>query len=71
MVSSILVDTLNNPTRALKTLFDPSIEIETFPSTVSSHFAQVFESISAFEEVRVILCYPRDSYTDYSSRYPY
>src|SRR5882757_3006244 len=52
MVSSLLVDTLNNPTLALRELYDPSQEITTFPSTVSAHFSKVFESPDAFKEVR-------------------
>jgi hypothetical protein len=53
MVSSSLVEALIDPTRVLRAIYDPSKEIDIFPSTVSSYFSQVFESVDAFQEVRV------------------
>jgi hypothetical protein len=53
MVSSLLVDALNDPTRALKDIYDPYEEIDIFPRVVSSHFSKIFESANAFNEVRV------------------
>ena len=55
MVSSLLVDALIDPTRMLRAIYDPSKEIDIFPSTVSSHFSKVFENVDAFQEVRVSL----------------
>ena len=51
MVSSLLVDTLNDPTRALRDIYDPCEQINKFPITVSSYFSKVFESADAFKEV--------------------
>ena len=52
MVSSLLVDALNDPIRALKDIYDPSKEIDNFPTHVASHFSKVFKSDDAFNEVR-------------------
>ena len=52
MVSSLLVEALIDPTRVLRAIYDPSKEIDIFPSTVSSYFSKVFESVNAFQEVR-------------------
>lgn len=51
MVSSILVDALNNPTQALLELYDTGTNVDTFPQKVSEHFARIFDSIDAFREV--------------------
>lgn len=51
MVSSELVDALNNPTKAIKDLYDPTKPTDTFPQTVSNHFSSVFQSPEAFKEV--------------------
>ncbi|KZP29893.1 hypothetical protein FIBSPDRAFT_946403 [Athelia psychrophila] len=54
MVSSNIVDTMNDPTRAINDLYDPSKDIQTFPSSVAAHFAKIFESPKAFTEIPVL-----------------
>lgn len=54
MVSSLLVDTLQNPTRSLLELYDSSKSIDDFPSTVSRHFSDIFKTIDAFQEVSTL-----------------
>jgi hypothetical protein len=53
MVSSLLVDALNDPTRALVDLYNPSEDIDNFPKAVSNYFSKIFESADAFKEVRI------------------
>jgi hypothetical protein len=67
MVSSLLVEALNDPTRVLREIYDPSKEIDTFPSTVSGHFSKIFESFDAFQEVRVF----RSTLTPFHDLIPY
>ncbi|KAF7974056.1 hypothetical protein HWV62_13457 [Athelia sp. TMB] len=54
MVSSNLVDTVNDPTRTLKELYDPSKDIDAFPSSVAAHFAKIFDSPKALDEIPVV-----------------
>lgn len=51
MVSSILVDTLSDPTRSLLELYDANQDIDNFPAKVAAHFADIFASKDAFSEV--------------------
>ncbi|KAJ7929359.1 putative alanine racemase-domain-containing protein [Mycena leptocephala] len=51
MVSSILVDTLSDPTRSLLELYDANQDIDNFPAKVAAHFADIFASKDAFSEI--------------------
>jgi hypothetical protein len=54
MVSALLVDALQDPTRALLELYNdynPEASVDGFPSKVSRHFSEIFNSIDAFTEV--------------------
>jgi hypothetical protein len=50
MVSSLLVDALSNPTKALLDLYSPENAKE-FPTVVKTHFVDVFASDTAFNQV--------------------
>lgn len=52
MVSSLLIDTLQNPTRSIIELFDPAYPIDDFPARVNSHFTDIFKTLDAFQEAR-------------------
>lgn len=52
MVSSLLVDAVNDPTCELNKLYDNSVA---FPAKVSAHFSKIFESVDAFREVYIHL----------------
>jgi hypothetical protein len=51
MVSSHIADALADPTTVLLELFDSNEDLDAFPSKVASHFAQVFGSPDALQEV--------------------
>ncbi|KAJ7702444.1 putative alanine racemase-domain-containing protein [Mycena rosella] len=51
MVSSVLVDALSDPTRALLELYDANQDIDTFPARVAAHFGDIFASKDAFSEI--------------------
>ncbi|KAJ6606625.1 putative alanine racemase-domain-containing protein [Mycena vulgaris] len=52
MVSSVMVDALSDPTRALLELYDANLkDVENFPSRVAAHFADIFASKDAFSEI--------------------
>lgn len=54
MVSAVRVDALQNPTSALLELFsehDGASASGNFPGLVSEHFASIFRTLEAFEEV--------------------
>jgi hypothetical protein len=55
MVSSLLADALQDPTRVLLELFDAYDAIDGFPDHVSRHFSGIFRSSDAFQEVGVLL----------------
>ncbi|KII88881.1 hypothetical protein PLICRDRAFT_109472 [Plicaturopsis crispa FD-325 SS-3] len=54
MVSSVFVDAIRDPARAMLDLYDPSNSIDDFPSTVSRHFAEIFSTSDAFHEIPVL-----------------
>ncbi|KAJ6547200.1 putative alanine racemase-domain-containing protein [Mycena capillaripes] len=51
MVSSLLVDALNDPTRSLLELYDANQDVDNFPAKVAVHFADIFASKDAFSEI--------------------
>jgi hypothetical protein len=53
MVSSILVDAINNPSTALSELYQSAGQHADFPALVSSHFSNIFRSPGAFQQVWV------------------
>lgn len=74
MVSSNLVDTVNDPSRALKYLYDPSKDIDAFPSSVTAHFSKIFDSPKALDEVRAPRPHHRTfvlSHPQHIHRYPF
>jgi hypothetical protein len=51
MVSSLLVDTLKDPTCSLIELYDTCTSPDDFPALVSQHFSDIFKKVDAFQEV--------------------
>jgi hypothetical protein len=51
MVSSLLPDALANPTAVLLDLFQSSHDLDRFPSTVTTYFADIFSTKDALNEV--------------------
>jgi hypothetical protein len=52
MVSSLLVDALNDPTKAVTDLYTPE-NARDFGAYVTKHFSDVFQSDAAFHQVRL------------------
>jgi hypothetical protein len=55
MVSSLLVDTVNNPTAELLELYTNSGSDPKFPQIATRHFSEIFSNRNALQEVRASL----------------
>lgn len=53
MVSSLLVDAINNPSSALEELYESATPEPDFPAQVSTHFSKIFNTLDAFQQVRL------------------
>ena len=51
MVSSLLADLLQDPTRLLLELFDHADPVDEFPAIVFRQSSNVFNNVDAFQEV--------------------
>jgi len=51
MVSSLLPDALADPTAVLLDLFHSSHDLDVFPSTVTTHFSDIFSTKDALNEI--------------------
>jgi len=67
MVSSLLVDTLKNPTQSLLDLYAKTTPIDGFPAFVSRHFSDIFSRPDALQEIPTLdTRNPPEAYADKS-----